>query len=456
MPKIVVINNATEQMLGQRLTVSQAGFAAKAALRNIWLAYAGDIAVSSAEITAEFLSYVSKIASFTREAGVPEFVRADTDGVTNVVLQDRYLLRANFIESLRARITDPQNWSLLACYQTAGTANLQAKLGLATSRGEEIGRNFSEFMGTNLLNRKSHFRQLAAGCRLPLADGRLVTSASSLLEAVDSLIPVTGKVIVKQDNGAGGTGNCILTANISDPLPGAYASIALPQERQAVKNELAEMWKQWQDLSPGPMVAEVYHSATAMFYLEFLIDADGRAHFMNTGAIRVRPHDDPLVKELFWVGLELPAKLPPATLAAALVHCHALLRLAAAMGYRGHVNIDAITTEEGELLFNEINARWGGGTVLHDLATRLVGPNFVDTHVAASFRDVRSPGFGKLVEVLEKHHMAFDPRTKEGIVVLACDDQHSGTFEALILARSSDRARMFEQRLVEVLESLGG
>ncbi|MFK4583648.1 preATP grasp domain-containing protein [Bradyrhizobium ottawaense] len=454
MPTIIVINNCTEQMLGQRLNQRQASFAAKAALRNVWLARPGDIVVSTATMPEDFMSYVTRVSSFAAEAGDIAFFRPESDGALSFILQDEYLARPQLIEALRARVTRPEEWSLLACYQTAGTARLQFELGLAKAGGEALGRNFAASMGTNLLNRKSHFRQLAIGCSLPLPDGAIATSANSLLRAVTELLSVTGRVIVKQDNGAGGTGNFILSTSPTGPLPGACACVALPCLRRSdIESELGKLWDEWQAGSPGPMVVEAYHAATAMFYLEFFIAPEGQAHFMNSGTIRVRPHDDPTISELFWVGLELPAHLPPATLAEASMHCSRFLQLAATMGYRGHINIDAIVTENGRLLFNEVNARWGGGTVLHDLGTRLIGPDFTNTHVAASFRDVPSPSFGRLIKLLQESQIAYDPAQQQGIVVLACDDEHSHSFEALVLARSRDGARGLEQRLVEVLES---
>lgn len=440
--------------MGRRLNQRQASFAAKAALRNVWLARPGDIVISTATMPEDFMSYVGRVSSFAAEAGEIEFFRPEIDGALNLVLQDEYLLRPQFVEALRERVTRPQEWSLLACYQTAGTARLQLELGLAQAGGEAVGRSFAAHMGTNLLNRKSHFRQLAIGCSLPLADGAIATSAKSLLHAVTELLPVTGKVIVKQDNGAGGTGNFILSTSPTGPLPGACACVTLPfRDGSDVESELRRLWDTWQAGSPGPMVVEVYHAATAMFYLEFVIAPDGRVDFMNSGAIRVRPHDDPAIPELFWVGLELPAQLPPAALAEASTHCSRFLQLAATMGYRGHINIDAIITDTGRLLFNEVNARWGGGTVLHDLATRLVGPDFPNTHVAASFRDVPSPRFARLRRCLQDSEIAYDPARQHGIVILACDDEHSHSFEAFVLARTRDGARALEQRLVEVLDS---
>lgn len=457
MPKIIIMNNANEQMLGRKLNSQQAMFASKAALRNVWLASPGDIIVSTLVPSIEFMTYVVEIMSPTSKEisnfGI-EFITPDTIDEPGIVLNDAFLLQPKLVAALRARIKHAQEWSVLSCYQTAGTARLQSMLGLSGVDGRAIGRNFAYQYGTDLLNRKSHFRQFATGAGLPLPEGEIVNNVDSLVRVVAELMPVTGKLIVKMDQGVSGTANFILTTSPTDALPGASQCITLPSaggtETAAV---LMQLWHTWQTTSPGSAVVEVYHMASDMFYLEFVINSTGQSQFLNSGTIRLRKHDNPESKELFWIGLELPAKLPHFAFAEAVLCCGRFLQLAAQMGYRGHINIDAIITETGLLMFNESNARWGGGTVLHEVATRLIGPNFSSTHVASSFRDVHSPGFAHLLTLLEIGDISYNPATQEGVVVLACDDQYSHSFEALILAKNTDRVRAFERQLMDTLNS---
>jgi hypothetical protein len=458
MPTIIIMNNATEQMLGQRLNRQQALFAAQAAMRNVWLARPGDIVVATERPGDDFLSYLANILGWqTQDGNAPlRFVTPRT-GANSVVLNDEALLDKQTIEALRRAIGAPDEWSMLACYQTAGTARLQDELRLGTSGGQAIARRYAAHFGTDLLNRKSHFRQFAVGTGLPIPDGAIVTEETDLKRVIDALLPLTGNVMVKLDNGAGGTGNMVLSEVETGPSPGAFQSISLPAANGDDRTEMvAALWQTLQDRNPGPLVVEAYHPADAMFYLEFLIKPDGQAEFLNSGSIRLRPSTDPAAISLFWVGLQLPAALPPGRLAEATLHCGRLLQLAAMMGYRGHVNIDAIITPDNQLLFNEANARWGGGTVLHEVASRLLGSGFTASHVAASFRDVPSPGFGRLVALLERSGLAFSAGNRCGIVVLACDDVHTHTFEALVIAPSSHAARAMEQRLLEMLQQERG
>ena len=89
-------------------------------------------------------------------------------------------------------------------------------------------------------------------------------------------------------------------------------------------------------------------------------------------------------------------------------------------------------------------------------ATHLLGHDFTASHVAASFRDVPSPGFRPLLALLERSGLAYDGARREGIVILACDDLYTHSFEALVLARDSAAARRMEQQLLDQLgEHLG-
>lgn len=458
MPTIIVMNNATEQMLGQRLNQRQALFAAQAAMRNVWLARPGDVVVATTRPCDDFLSYLADVLGWPAqdENARLQFVTPEL-GANSVVLNDEALLDKQTIQAIRSAIGTPDEWSMLACYQTAGTARLQDELRLSSSGGQAIARRYAEHFGTDLLNRKSHFRQFAVGTGLPIPEGAIVTEGAGLKRVIDALLPLTGNVMVKLDNGAGGTGNVVLSEVETGPSPGAFQSISLPVANGNDRTEMVSaLWQTLQERNSGPLVVEAYYPADAMFYLEFLIKPDGQAEFINSGSIRLRHSAELAATSLFWIGLQLPAALPPARLAEATLHCGRLLQLAAMMGYRGHINIDAIITPDNQLLFNEANARWGGGTVLHELATRLLGPGFTASHVAASFRDVPSPGFERLVALLEQSGLAFSAGNRCGIVVLACDDVHTHTFEALVIAPSNNVARDMEYRLLEMLQNEPG
>ncbi|WGR93278.1 hypothetical protein MTX20_36970 [Bradyrhizobium sp. ISRA435] len=110
------------------------------------------------------------------------------------------------------------------------------------------------------------------------------------------------------------------------------------------------------------------------------------------------------------------------------------------------INIDAIFSTDGRLLFNEANGRWGGGSVLHSIAARLLGSDYSDSYVVSSVRDVRSSSLRAAIDHFAKRGWLFDDTRKEGLIPLAAD-QDAGTVECLVIAHDRLSARNLQYRL---------
>jgi hypothetical protein len=169
---------------------------------------------------------------------------------------------------------------------------------------------FTAQRGPDLLNRKSHFRQLAAGAGVPQPAGSVVTTEAELAAAVEWLLPETGTVIVKRDNDLGGAGNRALTTKEAHPLNGVRETVAVNGNRAEAAGRL------WTELAADGqvLVAEAYYPAVQIFYFEYHIGPDGLARMLDTG-LRRDAVGDPGAPSLVWVGLEIPADLPPGTAA---------------------------------------------------------------------------------------------------------------------------------------------
>jgi hypothetical protein len=144
-----------------------------------------------------------------------------------------------------------------------------------------------------------------------------------------------------------------------------------------------------------------------MFYLEYFISDDARPIFLNSGTIRLRPDSDPDAKELVWVGLEIPADIPNSSFRSALSAVTRFVKITAEIGYRGPLNIDAIVTEANELIFNEVNARWGGGSIMHALGERLLGSQYAKKYVLSSIRNLGAPPLEQVLHTLDEHNLLF-------------------------------------------------
>ncbi|MFI9721801.1 peptide ligase PGM1-related protein [Streptomyces sp. NPDC052396] len=403
--------------------------AARAVHRQLWLVRPGDVVISPIPVDEPFLRYVCG------ELGVDR----DTVQVVNAggELTDKALVHPDLVEWLRPMTKDDAQ--LLPAAHTEGVAALARLLGLPPGPG----LRFAAQRGPVLLNRKSHFRQLAVGAELPVPAGSVVTGARELAAAIRRHLPRTGTVIVKRDDDLGGQGNVALTLGDTSPLPGVCRTLAATDPRTAAD----ALWAELTDDHNPVVVVESYHPATHSFYAEYLIAEDGRITFLNSGGIRRSPDPDPAAAELVWVGLELPADLPPGTASRALTAAARMVALAAAIGYRGHINIDGIRTTDGSVLFNEVNARWGGSLALHTIGERLLGPDYADHHVISGLRDITALPLPEALRILREQGLAFSAATKEGVVIVGADPQLGAPLECVALAPSTARARQIETRL---------
>jgi hypothetical protein len=341
-------------------------------------------------------------------------------------------------------------WSVTACFITRGIAQLVRTLGI----DPPPGLPFAAQRGSDLVSRKSHFRQLLAGAGLPLVDGCVVESAERLRRALHELLPLTGAVIVKRDDGAGGGGNVILSRD-GGWLPGAARTQRLTPDE--VDSASAELWEELADIWSPMLVVEAYHIATHRFYYEYAIEDGARpAEPAHGGTIRTVP--DPAIRTaaLVGIGLDLPIRLPASLLDQARDRCGQVADLMARIGYRGILNIDGILTEDGEVVCNEANARWGGGTVLHDIATRLLGAGYAETHALSSVRELPAAPLPQLVDRITAAGLAYHPGNREGVVVLACDAARSKSMECLVIGAGRQRERAIEAELFALLEQGSG
>lgn len=434
MPKIIILNVGTEHALGDHASsthpITRSGW------RHAWFADEGDILISPVPVDEDFMHYLGATMGF--------------DAATVTVLSrqrlvtDELLLSEGLLTALREAADSGGPWHLMPCFWTEGVAELAGRLGIAP----RTGLAFAAQRGTDFLNRKTHFRQLAAGAGLPLPDGAVVQTPQTLARAIGQQLTRTGTVIVKQDDGAGGLGNLTLTRGEATALPGSCQTRQVGEDLPALA---AKVWEDLTDRWSHGLVVESYHAATHQFYLEYLIGEDGVPAFQNSGTIKLRPDTDPAAPELVWTGLDIPAELPPQLSASAHSFALRLATLVAQIGYRGHLNIDAIATETGELVFNEINARWGGGLVAHHLCERLLGARYGDRHALSTLRDVPPAPLHHVLRVLQEHSLHFSRATQEGVLVLACDPLQMNNTECLVIGASRARVAQLEATLREAM-----
>lgn len=403
----------------------------RAVSRHLWMVDEDDIVVSPLPVDVEHFEYVGRMLGF--DTSRVSVVAADQ------LLTDELLAGDPTVTDRLAKLL-PQSpfWEVVPCLHTVGVAELALRLGIP----HDDALRFAAQRGPELLNRKSHFRQLAVGARVPVPCGSVVVSTATLAKALERHLPATGTVIVKRDDANGGRGNITVTTGAAVPMPGS-------RETRQVEDDLdtmaATLWQALTDDRSRTLVVEVYHEAIYCFYFEFLIDDRGCPELLGSGSFRRRPDTDPSAPGLFWTGLDLPAEIPAFAATDAVTLTTRIVNLAAQVGYRGYINVDAILTPTEEIFVNEINARWGGGLALDILGRRLMGKRYADGHVMASIRDIPSMSLANALRIFTAHGLQYSPETQEGVVVVGHDPSLENTMECVAVAADRDRLRELER-----------
>ncbi|MEU0397748.1 peptide ligase PGM1-related protein [Streptomyces sp. NPDC006208] len=413
----------------------------RAVYRLLWMLREHDVVVTACPVEEEFLAYVCGILGVNRDTIT--LVVHDTL-LTGEELTSPRLARA--VQDALAPGHASADYFLEPCMLTEGVSRLSSSLGIPLGNMLRFGSEY----GSDLLNRKSHFRQLAVGVGLPVPVGSIVHDADALARALRESLPATGTVIVKRDNDRGGRGNAAVTIKDIDCVAGTFVT-----HRAAADPDLQAkaLWEELTGSVKTALVVEEYHDHEVSFYLEFLIHDDGSFTFVDSGTVDRRRRGEPPAME--WIGLHLPARLPGNELVEATLHCSKLVELCARIGYRGYINVDGIVTPDGRMFYNEVNARLGGGLSLHLIGCALLGDGFSSRHYLMSLRDVPPRDFVVLRQILADSGLGFSPATEEGIVVVGYDPTLERTTECLLLAADPDAAKRLERDFRVVLGQKG-
>jgi Pre ATP-grasp domain/PGM1 C-terminal domain len=437
--KLVVGNVDAETMVAgsSRLPYASKCGSAGAAQRLSWALQDGDVLVSPTPPSDDLLDYVS---GFTGLCPASVSIVTPPQVPDDITLISSDQLTTELLPDIKNALSAAPEWELFPYYFDRSLAWLARHLGL------HVDPALLEFClegGSEDLNTKSSFRRIAASTGLPVPEGAVCSTGRQVLLAVQDLVGVTGELIVKQDVSASGGGNVVLTDSARTESVGARETLGFRSRRDLLEAASA-LWDRLTGPENRVLVVEAYHENTSSPYAEFRIPPDGRAP-------RLTDHGDQRMEPL-WVGFEIP----PATLAAhQMAHLVSGATVAAGVardrGYRGPINVDAIRTLDGRILFTEVNARIGGPTHIHALAERLLGPGYEDRNVVLTRNRVPAPPFRRALALLDAAGLLFLPGRGEGILLLIDDWARRGVTETMTVAPDRDRALRIEQEALRIL-----
>ncbi|MFC8957377.1 peptide ligase PGM1-related protein [Streptomyces sp. NPDC057101] len=402
------------------------------ASRMVWLLRDGDALVLPQPVDAAYVAHVGSMMGFD-----PARVELLAPGDRAVrVLSQEVLHGPELLASLKKLVAVSSEWEIAAYLSDRGIDAVAREIGLDQGA---VGA-FDAAGGAELFNSKVVFRALAAGLGVPVPDGAVCATRGDLERALERLAASTGAVIVKADRMSGGVGNVLCSVDPEMATAGAAGTLPLTgqEEREAI---LAHTGLAATHAPHGQVVVETYHPGCRSLCLEVHCPGprSGPPRLLNIGEMLMEP---------VWNGFVMPAQnVPDLVLDEVVGHT---LRLAQAMsdfGYRGLVNIDAIIAPDGRLWFNEVNARLGGCTHLHHLATTLLGPHWQHKHVLVSHNDLAVADLGALLHAMDRERLTFNPATGTGVVITGDATLHHGTAEYAALAPDLHTAQTLEKQL---------
>ncbi|WP_433662230.1 peptide ligase PGM1-related protein [Nocardia sp. CA-128927] len=447
MPKLVLANPHSRAMTARPDDLppkSRRGCDVEAA-RMLWSLAADDIAVIPGPVDKDFLDYLADLLGIS----VPTVLSLQDYRGTNWYPHDN----AELVTEIRNRIAasgfEPREWTVSCYIRDRDIAHWERLLGLDTDAAP-----YAQDLAS-LINSKAVFRALALAAGTPVPEGYVVDAGPELVHTVIELIDRTGSVIVKQDQNSGGLGNTLITTDTAVIGVGAAQVLrldadsdlllALPHAMHENDLVLGDSLDLPRGMAPAKFIVEVYQSDTRSLSSELYIPRIGAPVLRNYGEMRMEP---------MWSGFVLPPQDLPATVHAQFCADSQQIALSAQrLGYYGLINIDAIVGADHRLTYTEFNGRAGGVTNIDTIARRLLGEDYLHSHVLLTRNGLRVPRITEFVEHLARVDIRFDATRGSGIVV-GTDDPVTGAIEYVAIGRDRAEAERLEQQLATLAAEL--
>lgn len=376
--------------------------------RIFWFAREGDLVVVSAQPDEQFLRYATSLTGVdpsTLRIHVPPPGRYD-----HRLLDPASLTDERFLQDVAADVTEVSE--IFTLWPSAQVARFAAALGISDRLP---GADFFAQGGGELVNNKSYFRALAAGCGVPISPGAVCRSVEEAVSATATLLTRTGAVVVKQAHNGAGVGNQIILRR--DDLESGHVGARHIHRLGAGDGEIEEYWAQRWDWASAngrfAVVVEEFRPGAMSVYSEHYIDDAG-----------VRPTETGI---LLYVNRRLSHQIVPLRHVDDETH-HRLVAMGSklaeayrAVGYRGHLSADAIVDANGDVIFTEVNAQVSGSLHIYDvIAHRIVDTSaepqrsVVEHHVPPNWAVA---DFDDFVGAVEELGCAYDPDNRTGVIV---------------------------------------
>jgi len=437
MPKLI-IPNAYELYKPEGSPVNQDEAIARQFYnaRFLWLLEPGDI-ILLPELPAEgFLAYLASLKQIELKSFTVLTWGKELNSSVSEVLSD-----SSLIERLQTMISAPTSWSIQTCFFN------QSVMKLAESLNIPIEPNWRRLVQQDFvrhMNSKANFRNLAESHDLPIPKGQVCLSSQSFIQAIQTLLKVTGQVIIKQEHNGGGRGNIGITIDSEKTFSGVIKTIVI-NDKQSIAEIAQQLWANYVDNLNQQLIVEVYYPKKGTFTTMLqLSPLDQPPVLLNYSEIRM---------ESTWVGVQIPAHaLLPHQVEKLVSASMKLAHVLQAYGYQGYLCCDAILSCDNIILFTEINVRPGAETHAHTLASHLFGKDYSKQTTILTRMGMKVSSFSRVYQMLKDQGLLLSPDNPSGVAILTVDDRYSNQIEYLVAAPDLTSAYTLENQLMLLLQ----
>jgi hypothetical protein len=395
--------------------------------RKIWLAREGDVIVTSRPFEEPHKRYACSILGID-----PDKVVTLSPGGEYTDSLSRQVLQGDLLGRLRDLIAERPGIDILPFAIDRPTLELVEALGVPLHWYRELpGPRLREVLYE--LNTKSGFRRAAESLGLRVVPGARCEGLEELKKTVEELLPLTGGVVIKLDRSSNGFSHIILRR---DELSGQDLRATLAQRLDSTLTPQ----------QPRVFTVEALMKFVNVPSVELVVEEEG-ADVLYVCDMRT-------VNNMFTGMVTPPINLTPRTENELLIVGKVFGDYVHGLGFRGICDVDAGVTEDGTLYVGETNFRRTGGTYLDALVKRLVGDNYLETHVwwadGRVGQGVRD--FAGGLSALCDSGLAYDAERREGVILTANTVEIDGKWRYLIIAPSHERAAEMESKLEDLFQ----
>lgn len=398
--------------------------------------------ISPKPITSEFKKYFQQLVGATKiDILVPktESHLICKDFYNDKKLFDRFIKKAKKYKkvTLVSYASSPQFLDLAEKMR-------ERKINVVTPESPEIACAWT----VNFYGSKSGIRQLAQQSTalepdFIMPEGVICVGKLDAARIAANRYITDNGVVIKTNKGSSGNGVLIFR---NGDLPTNYKECEKAIYSILNKNEY---WDRYPIIIEDLINVDV-SNGSSFPSIEFKIHKSGKIELLYYCLMSV-------TKEGVFCGIDMHEDVLGERLAARIIDTgYYIAERYAAAGFRGHFDIDMITTKYNQVFVNESNTRNTGGTDVFKVALELIGKDFFsDSYVISRTKykltNISRPTFSKIAKILDP--VLYNKKTKEGVMITSENIIKQGELIYNIFGNTKKRAYQIEVEMKHLLEN---